>query len=89
MTGGCCAYDLRASAVHVRMLARQGLIDQAEAGQICAALEAVEIEADAADEDVHSAIERLLGELGPRVHAGRSRNDQVADRDAAVGEGRV
>jgi argininosuccinate lyase len=26
---------------------------------------------------VHSAIERLLGELGPRVHAGRSRNDQV------------
>jgi argininosuccinate lyase len=71
------AYDLRASAVHVRMLARQGLIEPAEAEQICTALEQVEIEPDAADEDVHSAIERLLGELGPRVHAGRSRNDQV------------
>ena len=39
--------------------------------------ESIEIEPDAPDEDVHSAIERLLGELGPWVHAGRSRNDQV------------
>ena len=70
-------YDLRASAVHVRMLARQGLIDEALAGRIVAALAKVEIEPDAADEDVHSAIERLLGDLGPAVHAGRSRNDQV------------
>jgi argininosuccinate lyase len=31
-----------------------------------------------ADEDVHSAIERLLGEVGRKIHAGRSRNDQVA-----------
>ena len=30
------------------------------------------------DEDVHSAIERLLGPLGAKIHAGRSRNDQVA-----------
>ena len=70
-------HDLRASAVHVRMLARQGLIDEALAGRIVDALGAVEIEPDAADEDVHSAIERLLGDLGPAVHAGRSRNDQV------------
>ena len=70
-------YDLRASAVHVRMLARQGLIEEELAGRICEALERVEVEPDAADEDVHSAIERLLGDLGPRVHAGRSRNDQV------------
>jgi argininosuccinate lyase len=70
-------YDLRASAAHVRMLARQGLIDPAEAERICDALEQVEVEPDATDEDVHSAIERLLGDLGPRVHAGRSRNDQV------------
>ena len=70
-------YDLRASAVHVRMLARQGLLDQAEADAIVAALDRIEIEPGAADEDVHSAIERLLGDLGPRVHAGRSRNDQV------------
>ncbi len=70
-------HDLAASAVHVRMLARQGLIEPAEADRIVAALAAVEVEPDAADEDVHSAIERLLGDLGPRVHAGRSRNDQV------------
>ena len=70
-------HDLRASAVHVRMLARQGLIDGALAEQIVAALGKVEVEPDATDEDVHSAIERLLGDLGPAVHAGRSRNDQV------------
>src|SRR5439155_4766423 len=29
-------------------------------------------------EDVHSAIERLLGDVGRKIHAGRSRNDQVA-----------
>ena len=70
-------FDLRASAAHARMLGRQGLIPAEKADQICAALAAVEIEPDASDEDVHSAIERLLGELGPWVHAGRSRNDQV------------
>ena len=70
-------YDLRASAVHVRMLARRGLIEQGQADAIVAALADVEIEQDATDEDVHSAIERILGDLGPRVHAGRSRNDQV------------
>jgi argininosuccinate lyase len=70
-------FDLRASAVHVRMLARQGLIDGELAGRIVEALGRVELEPGAADEDVHSAIERLLGDLGPSVHAGRSRNDQV------------
>jgi argininosuccinate lyase len=70
-------FDLRASSVHVRMLARQGLIDGELAGRIVDALEQVELEAAADDEDVHSAIERLLGDLGPWVHAGRSRNDQV------------
>ena len=70
-------HDLRASAVHVRMLARQGLIYEALAAQIVDALSAVEVGPDASDEDVHSAIERLLGDLGPAVHAGRSRNDQV------------
>jgi argininosuccinate lyase len=70
-------FDLEASAAHARMLGRQGLIPADTAEAICAALAAVEIEPDATDEDVHSAIERLLGDLGPWVHAGRSRNDQV------------
>ena len=39
---------------------------------------AAEGEVGDADEDVHSAIERLLGPLGRKIHAGRSRNDQVA-----------
>ena len=30
------------------------------------------------DEDIHSAIERVLGDVGRKIHAGRSRNDQVA-----------
>ncbi len=70
-------FDLRASVVHVRMLARQGLLEPELAERIVDALGRVRLEPDAHDEDVHSAIERLLGELGPRVHAGRSRNDQV------------
>jgi argininosuccinate lyase len=70
-------FDLAASAAHARMLGRQGLIPAEKSAQICTALETVRIEPDATDEDVHSAIERLLGELGPWVHAGRSRNDQV------------
>ena len=35
-------------------------------------------EIDESDEDVHSSIERQLGEVGRKIHAGRSRNDQVA-----------
>ncbi len=70
-------FDLEASVAHARMLGRQGLIPADKAERICAALAAVQIEPDATDEDVHSAIERLLGDLGPWVHAGRSRNDQV------------
>ena len=79
-------YDLRASAVHVRMLARQGLIEPAEADAIVAALASVEVEPDARDEDVHSAIERLLGELGPRVPRRPQPQRPGADRDAAVGQ---
>ena len=40
-------------------------------------LSAIE-EVDPADEDVHSSIERQLGDVGRKIHAGRSRNDQVA-----------
>jgi argininosuccinate lyase len=76
------ADDVAASKVHVAMLGRQGIIDQADADAIIAALDRVQIEPDARDEDIHSLIERQLvaelGEVGRRVHAGRSRNDQVA-----------
>ena len=75
-------YDVAASQAHVRMLGRQGIIPVAEAAQIEDALSQVTIDEGATDEDVHSLIERqlvaMLGDTGRRVHAGRSRNDQVA-----------
>jgi argininosuccinate lyase len=75
-------YDVAASKAHVRMLGRQGIIPADEAAQIEDALGRISVEADAADEDIHSLIERQLvaelGDTGRRVHAGRSRNDQVA-----------
>ena len=76
-------HDVRASQAHVRMLGRQGLLAAADAEALVAGLaELPEPDADAPDEDVHSYIERrlveALGPLGRRVHAGRSRNDQVA-----------
>lgn len=75
-------YDVAASKAHVRMLGRQGIIPDADAEAIAAALDAVAVDDGASDEDVHSLIERqlvaALGDTGRRVHAGRSRNDQVA-----------
>jgi argininosuccinate lyase len=72
-----------ASQVHVRMLARVGLIADDEAAALVDALaEVPRVPDDAPDEDVHSYLERCLSErlgpLGRKVHAGRSRNDQVA-----------
>jgi argininosuccinate lyase len=59
------------------MLARQKILDAERAEEICKALATVTVEPDAQDEDIHSAIERELGDLGTWIHAGRSRNDQV------------
>jgi argininosuccinate lyase len=72
-------YDCAASRVHARRLHAAGVLsddEYAEADEILASLEPPAI-ADS-DEDVHSAIERALGEVGRKFHAGRSRNDQVA-----------
>lgn len=81
-------YDLRASRVHARMLARVGLITNAEAEQLCKGLDKIAAEVEkgnfkigTAFEDVHSQIEYLLtedlGEVGKKIHTARSRNDQV------------
>jgi argininosuccinate lyase len=73
-------YDCEATAVHARRLHAAGLLDDAELAEAEARL--AEIAAgggiEPEDEDVHSAIERLLGDVGRKIHAGRSRNDQVA-----------
>jgi argininosuccinate lyase len=73
-------YDCEASALHARRLHAAGLLDDEELAQAEARLAEIAvgggIEPD--DEDVHTAIERLLGDVGRKIHAGRSRNDQVA-----------
>lgn len=79
--------DIRGSIAHVQMLGSTGIITPAEAADLSAGLEGILSEAASfryspADEDVHTAVERRLGEIvGPlagKLHTGRSRNDQVA-----------
>jgi argininosuccinate lyase len=72
-------YDCAASKLHVERLHGAGLLTGEELAQISEALDRIAREGGVtdADEDVHSAIERLLGDLGRKIHAGRSRNDQV------------
>jgi argininosuccinate lyase len=73
-------YDCRATRVHARRLHEGGLLSDTQLADVETALDwiAVEGEAEPGDEDVHSTIERLLGTVGRKIHAGRSRNDQVA-----------
>ena len=82
-------YDLRSSLAHLRVLQSVGLLKpdvakQIEAGlrDLIADVSSSKFLPSAADEDVHSALERGLtekiGEVGGALRAGRSRNDQVA-----------
>jgi argininosuccinate lyase len=73
-------YDCAATALHALRLHAAGVLDDAELAEVEAALARIreEWQEDPADEDVHTAIERLLGPVGRKIHAGRSRNDQVA-----------
>jgi argininosuccinate lyase len=81
-------HDVRASQAHARMLAEVGLLTAEEAGRIAAALDGIAASIERGDfafstalEDVHTHIERALidelGDLGRKLHTGRSRNDQV------------
>jgi argininosuccinate lyase len=72
-------YDCEATALHARRLHAAGILDDAELAEAEARLAEIARDAGslAGDEDVHSALERLLGDLGRKIHAGRSRNDQV------------
>ncbi len=74
-------YDCEATALHARRLHAAGLLDDAELADAEARLREIAsgtVSLSPDDEDVHSAIERLLGDVGRKIHAGRSRNDQVA-----------
>jgi argininosuccinate lyase len=69
-------YDLQATLEHARRLHVAGILDDAELAETEEKLASID-EVDETDEDVHSSIERQLGEVGRKIHAGRSRNDQV------------
>ena len=70
-------YDLQGTLLHAQRLHAAGILDDAELAEVTEKLGQIE-EVDEEDEDVHSSIERQLGDVGRKVHAGRSRNDQVA-----------
>ncbi len=83
------AHDVQASIAHARMLAGTGMLTPDERDQIVAGLEAIRDEIAAGVfafrqdlEDVHMNIERSLidriGDVGRKLHTGRSRNDQVS-----------
>jgi argininosuccinate lyase len=74
-------YDCAATAEHAARLHGAGLLDTDELADVEERLSGIAHDPSgvlAEDEDVHSAIERLLGPVGRKIHAGRSRNDQVA-----------
>ncbi|MFL6167208.1 MAG: argininosuccinate lyase [Ornithinibacter sp.] len=83
-------HDLAGSRAHARVLHSAGLLDDATLAAMLDALERLRADVesgaftpDDADEDVHSALERGLidragADVGGRLRAGRSRNDQVA-----------
>jgi argininosuccinate lyase len=70
------ASDCRATLLHARRLHAAGLLSAEELAEAESVLAALEFEPG--DEDVHTLIERRLGEVGRKLQAGRSRNDQVA-----------
>ncbi len=82
-------HDIAGSRVHARMLSRQGLISEAECGEILQGLDEIQAEIEEGTfvfrrelEDIHMNIEKALTEkivaAGEKLHTGRSRNDQVS-----------
>jgi argininosuccinate lyase len=83
-------YDIAGSKAHAKALEAAGYLDQGELTRMLAALDELLSRSDAGDfvaldtdEDVHFALERGLvelagAELGGKLRAGRSRNDQIA-----------
>jgi argininosuccinate lyase len=83
-------YDIAGSHAHAKALGAAGLLTAADEAELHRGLDVLaqrftdgELRPDPADEDVHGALERLLleevgPEVGGRLRAGRSRNDQIA-----------
>ncbi|TKT75086.1 argininosuccinate lyase [Aquamicrobium sp. LC103] len=83
-------YDIAGSCAHARELHREGILDDRELERMLETLGAIQSDIAAGreapspgDEDIHTFIERLLisrlGDVGGKLRAGRSRNDQAAN----------
>jgi argininosuccinate lyase len=77
-------YDVLGSLAHIKMLESIGLLTKDELVTLSTGLKDIykkiqegKFKIDPGVEDVHSQIEILLGEIGKKIHSGRSRNDQV------------
>ena len=81
-------YDVLGSMAHITMLQSIGLLEEDELHVLLKELKKIYISADKGEfviedgvEDVHSQVElmltRKLGDIGKKIHSGRSRNDQV------------
>ena len=81
-------YDVLGSMAHITMLESIGLLEKKELDVLLAELKSIYTDADCGKflieegvEDVHSQVEllltRRLGDIGKKIHSGRSRNDQV------------
>jgi len=81
--------DITGSMVHAQMLAKQGIIEKADAdaltaglAEILADLDSGKLQIDPECEDIHMFVEQVLtqrlGDVGKKLHTARSRNDQVA-----------
>jgi argininosuccinate lyase len=81
-------FDVYGSIAHAKMLCKIGILTKAELQKLLKGLEQInslnkqnKFNLSAGDEDIHTKIENYLtknyGEVGKKIHAGRSRNDQV------------
>ena len=81
--------DITGSMAHARMLAKQGILTDAEADALCDGLAGIledlqtgNLKVDETAEDIHMFVEQeltaRLGDVGKKLHTARSRNDQVA-----------
>ena len=70
-------YDVQGTLLHAERLHAAGILDDSELAEVQETLGRLDT-VDPSAEDVHSFIEAELGEVGRKIQAGRSRNDQVA-----------
>ncbi len=78
-------YDIRQSIAHTHALEKAGVISASDSKKLVSGLKKIKIKIEknpaflsSGADDIHMAIEEKLGKIGEKLHAGRSRNDQVA-----------